>query len=263
MVYYEWVTVRFPYSIIPAYTGISDQQLHISARRGSEIWRDPPREDFRIPPYAWYWEASSRWAFAILGGRKRMEKRTISGKTVSPIVMAIRDFKEIPAVIKAPHKTVFLLAGTLNTIGDAVRTVREAGKDAFIHFDLIDGLGKDAHALRWVAESVKPTGIVTTRGPLIGQARSLGLATVQRMFLLDSQSIQTGLHIVKEVKPDFLEVLPGLIPEVIAQLVQKSACPIIAGGLCKTIAHYKAAREAGAVAMSTSDRDLWQYLAGR
>lgn len=184
-------------------------------------------------------------------------------KTVSPIVLATRDFKEIPAAIQSPHKTVFLLSGNLNSIGEAVRTVRSAGKDVFIHFDLIDGLGKDSHALKWVAETVQPTGILTTRGALVTQARSLGLATVQRMFLLDSQSIQTGLTIVKDVKPDFLEVMPGLLPEIIAQLVQKIACPIIAGGLCKNIAHFESARSAGAVAISTSDRELWQYKVGR
>ena len=188
-----------------------------------------------------------------------MEKRPAAAKRVSPIVVALRDPKQMPLALASPHRTVFILSSSLNTISDMVAQVQARKKEAYIHFDLVEGLGKDAHGLRWLAETARPTGILTTRAPLVSHAKALGLSTIQRMFLLDSQSIHTGLHLVKDVKPDFLEVMPGILPEIIQQLVQLNLCPVIAGGLCKTIAHYKAARQAGAVAISTSDRELWKY----
>jgi glycerol uptake operon antiterminator len=187
-----------------------------------------------------------------------MSKHIPGGRQVSPIIPAVREQKELPLALAAPHSTIFLLSSNLTSIAEVVSSIKARGKEVYVHFDLVDGLGKDPHGLRWLAENVRPTGILTTRGPLVSQARSLGLATVQRIFLVDSQSLQTGLNLVREVKPDFVEVMPGLMPEVIRQIAQKVACPVIAGGLCTTAAHCRAAWEAGAVAVSTSDRELWK-----
>lgn len=188
-----------------------------------------------------------------------MDNRPAAPRRISPIVVATRDLKQMPQALASSHQTIFILSSSLTTIAETVKQVRDSKKEVYVHFDLIDGLGKDSHALRWLADVVKPTGILTTRAPLVSQAKSLGLAAVQRMFLVDSQSLHTGLNMVKDVKPDYLEVMPGVIPEIIQQIVHMNICPVIAGGLCTTVAHFKAARNAGAVAISTSDRGLWQY----
>lgn len=188
-----------------------------------------------------------------------MEKRTPTAYRLSPIIIALRDSRDLTEALAQPHKTIFLLGGSLQSVAGTVEHIRRAGKDAFVHFDLVEGLSKDAHALRWLAETARPTGILTTRAPMVSLAKNLGLVAIQRMFLLDSQSLQTGLTVMRDVKPDFLEVMPGVVPDIIRQLVSSAACPIIAGGLCKTPAHYIAAREAGAVAISTSEPALWRY----
>lgn len=188
-----------------------------------------------------------------------MRQRTVLPKRVSPIIIAVRDHRDIAEALAQPHQTLFLLSTSLNTVAGVVDRVRRAGKDAFVHFDLVEGLAKDTHALRWLAETARPTGIMTTRAPIVGQAKSLGLVAIQRIFLLDSQSVQTGLALCKDVKPDFLEVMPGVVPDTIRHLAALVPCPIIAGGLCTTVSHFTAAREAGAVAVSTSERSLWHY----
>ncbi|MFZ5816568.1 MAG: glycerol-3-phosphate responsive antiterminator [Bacillota bacterium] len=178
---------------------------------------------------------------------------------ISPVVVAVRDLAELPRALATSHETIFLLSTNLNTVTGAVEQVKRSGRQVFVHIDLVDGLGKDGPALQWIAETVRPTGILTTRAPLISRARNQGLITVQRIFLIDSQSVHTGLQLAREAKPDFLEVLPGIIPETTRQLVREAPCPIIAGGLCTTPAHYHAARQAGAVAISTSSHALWDY----
>lgn len=181
---------------------------------------------------------------------------------VSPVIPALRDLKSLPGALAGSQSTIFLLSGNLSNIGETVAYARGRGKQVFVHFDLIEGLGKDVHGLRWLAENVKPTGIITTRAPLINQARAFGLAVVQRMFVLDSQSLHTGLQLAKDAKPHFLEVMPGIAPEIIEQVVRLVSCPVIAGGLCRTEAHFRAAIQAGAVAVSTSEKALWQMPAG-
>lgn len=186
-----------------------------------------------------------------------MEPRLLSRLKVSPIIAAVREDGVLPAVLASPSAVVFLLGGDISTVAKLVEQVRHGGKEAFVHFGLIGGLGRDPEALRWLAETARPSGIITTRGALIGKARTLGLATVFRSFLVDSQSAQVTVEQVRKSPPDFLEVLPGIAPEGIRLIARQVTCPIIAGGLIRTQAQVKAALAAGAVAVSTSSEVLW------
>jgi len=158
---------------------------------------------------------------------------------------------------------VFFLTGTMFNIGDAVAQTRRAGKLAFIHFDMLQGLSRDSFGMQYVARQVQPDGIITTRANLVGEARVHGLVTIQRTFLLDSQSVSTGIELVKEARPDILEVLPGIIPSEVQEIVRKISIPLITGGLVKTKSQCHAALRAGATGISTSHQDLWAWVGPR
>jgi glycerol uptake operon antiterminator len=154
---------------------------------------------------------------------------------------------------------VFLLAADITTVAEQVSLVRSAGKELFVHFDLIQGLGKDAAGLRWLTGVCHPTGIITTRAQLVKDAKALGLATVLRTFLVDSQSATVTVEQVAKVTPDFLEVMPGIAPEGIRAVAGQVSCPVIGGGLIKSVPQVKAALSAGALAISTSREQLWHH----
>lgn len=178
----------------------------------------------------------------------------------SPVIVAVRDPKDLAAALGSPHPVIFLLSSDIGSVVDMVYSVRSKGKDAYVHFDLVSGLGKDNHALKWLADMAEPTGVITTRAALITQARNLGLVTIQRTFLVDSQSVQLTVEQARRGAPDYLEVMPGIAPEGIRMLVGQAGCPVIAGGLIRSVAQVRAALEAGAVAISTSDEALWTQL---
>jgi glycerol uptake operon antiterminator len=186
-------------------------------------------------------------------------RHLISQLRAAPIIVAIRDPKEMAAAVASPSPVVFLLACDIGTVAGLVAAIHARGKKAFVHFDLVGGLGKDLPALRWLAETARPEGIITTRGPVVGQARSLGMLTVLRTFLLDSQSLVVAVEQTRKSGPDFLEVMPGIAPEGIRMLVGQVECPVIAGGLVRTVPQVKAAMVAGALAISTSAEKLWQH----
>jgi glycerol uptake operon antiterminator len=174
-----------------------------------------------------------------------------------PIIAAIREPSDVELALSGPSTTIFLLNGHVLNVVDSIRRATREQRYVFVHVDLIDGLAKDQHGVRWLAESARPTGIITTRASLVSAARVLGLATIQRLFLLDSQSIHTGLDLAHASRADVLEVLPGILPDVIAELVPRAGRPLIAGGLIKTREQCRAALAAGAWAISTSDHSLW------
>lgn len=59
------------------------------------------------------------------------------------------------------------------------------------------------------------------------------------------------------MKPDFIEVLPGVMPKLIKEVCHITRIPIIAGGLISDKESVVSALSAGAIAVSTSNRTVW------
>lgn len=57
--------------------------------------------------------------------------------------------------------------------------------------------------------------------------------------------------------PDFVEILPGILPRTITEISTQTPVPIIAGGLLRDKADVIAAMRAGAAAVSTLAPSLW------
>jgi glycerol uptake operon antiterminator len=80
---------------------------------------------------------------------------------------------------------------------------------------------------------------------------------VQRVFAIDSKSIANLKNLSETGKPDFIEIMPGLIPRVLRAAVELTGIPIIAGGLIEEKNEVIAALDAGAVAVSTTHQGVW------
>ena len=117
-------------------------------------------------------------------------------------------------------------------------------------------------AFAFFHDFVAPSGIISTHSAVIGHAKRLGLFTVQRIFLLDSQSVLTGIQQAQSTHPDVVETLPGILPEVTRQVVRQVPCPVIAGGLITSQAEIAMMRQAGVQGISTTHSELWP-LEGR
>ena len=108
-----------------------------------------------------------------------------------------------------------------------------------------------------IARMSRPDGIISTRAPFIRRAQQLGLLAIQRVFLLDSMSLQNILAQMDTLRPDYIEVLPGVIPSVIQEITEKTTTPLIAGGLIRSKQDVYQALQAGALAVSTSCQAVW------
>ena len=188
-----------------------------------------------------------------------MEDSWLSGLAERPVIAAVREERSLRAAVDSAAVVVFLLSTTVLNVKQLVQEARQNGRSVFVHLDLMEGLTKDHFGLRWLAETAGPTGIISTRSAALTAARGLGLATVQRFFLLDSQSIHTGLDMAHNVKPDVIEVLPGLLPEVVRDVTRQVSQPVIAGGMITSEDQCRRALQAGARGVSTSNPKLWQF----
>jgi glycerol uptake operon antiterminator len=81
---------------------------------------------------------------------------------------------------------------------DTIDDIKQHNKTVFIHFDLVEGLGKDYKAVEYLKEVVKPDGIISTRNNILTYAKDLGMPCIERIFLLDTQALKTGLNSIKQ-----------------------------------------------------------------
>lgn len=174
-----------------------------------------------------------------------------------PIVPALRSDEKLHRAADGLATSVFLLYGDLLELKRVVEFFHQHGKKVFVHLDLVKGLGKDESAVEYLKVEVGADGVITTKGNLIDVAKKVGLIPIQRVFLLDSQSLATGISQVKTHRPEYIEVLPGLIPDLIQQILQETGIPVITGGLVKTAQQVLEALRKGAIAVSTSEESLW------
>lgn len=186
-----------------------------------------------------------------------IELKSILSK--APVVAAVRDREQLLRAVLSPVRVIFFLGGDLFTLPEWVQIAIEKGKLPFVHMDLVDGIGRDNAAVHWIARTIRPTGVLSTRGPLIKTAADEGLRTVLRMFLVDSSSMETGVRMVKASNPDFVEVMPGLVTRAITRLGQRILPPVIAGGMLENVKDVEAALASGAIAASTSSEALWTW----
>lgn len=189
----------------------------------------------------------------------------ISRLTVPPVIPAIRRFEEWKELDNWDRelKWVFILGGPLDAVAQATGLLQNRGWVVFVHVDMVRGISTDGEGVRFLAEYAGPNGIISTHSTAIGHAKRSGLIAIQRIFLLDSQSVATGVQQVLSTHPDAIETLPGILPDVTRRLVRQIPYPVIAGGLVSSVEEVKRMREAGVCGVSTSSRDLWtQYLGG-
>lgn len=172
-----------------------------------------------------------------------------------PIVAAAKSEKELVECLKSRSRVIFLLFGDICTIAGLVERVKTVGKIAIVHLDLIDGLAPKDVSVDFIAEETKADGIISTKNSLIRYAHQKGLLTIQRYFLLDSRVLE---NMEKNSSPaDFYEVLPGVMPKIIRQLAQSTGKPIIAGGMIRDKEDVMNALSAGAVAISSTNKNVW------
>ncbi len=177
---------------------------------------------------------------------------------VIPSCRSMEDFKV--ALTHTVSPSVVLLFGDINTLPTLISQANEYKKRIVLHLDLFDGIGKDKAGIKFLAR-LGIHAIITTKSHLCRFARDEGMIVVQRLFLMDSDSLRTGLNLVRNFKPDAIEILPGSVPEsAVQELVRETGLPILAGGLIRTKEDVNHAIERGISAVTTSRRDLWDDI---
>lgn len=176
------------------------------------------------------------------------------------MIASIKEPKQIESALEARHRLggVFLLTGHIGVIKSYVELFRKHDVPAFLHLEKIGGLSTDAYGLEYLANAVRPTGVVTTKTNVVKSAKKLGLLAVQRFFLIDTEGLDNLAKSLEQIQPDIVELMPALMPETIARVKAGTTLPIITGGLLSDRSQALECLRHGAIAVSSSKKSLWQ-----
>lgn len=176
----------------------------------------------------------------------------------NPIIASVKDVKNLDDALSSDCEIIFLLCGSIFNLKEIVGKAKKKNKMIFIHVDLVDGFSKDATALRYISEEIKPDGIISTKNSQLKTAKSLGMLTVQRIFIIDSLSIDTAVKASQMINPDAIEIMPGIMPRITKELSTSLDVPVIVGGLVSEKEEVINAVQSGALGVSTSSKEIWE-----
>lgn len=175
-------------------------------------------------------------------------------------VASIRDVRYLETALSYRNQlsAVFLLTGSIGVIKSYVELFQKHHIPVFVHVEKIGGLSYDQQGLEYVANAIRPDGIITTKIQVVKKAQKLGLTTIQRFFLVDSEGLGNIAQSLAQVEPDIIEIMPARIPEVLHKVREMTDIPVISGGLLRKREHAEACILEGATAISSSSQQMWE-----
>ena len=173
------------------------------------------------------------------------------------MIAAARDLEGLAHCCQSESGIVFILFGDVCTISEIIDQVKSAGKLAFVHMDLVNGLSSREISVDFIRKETRADGIISTKQPQIRRAKELGLYTVHRFFVIDSAAYENVEKCTKALRPDCVELMPGVMPKILKTVRGYTEIPLVAGGLISDKKDILAAFDAGVDAVSTTREELW------
>ena len=138
-----------------------------------------------------------------------------------------------------------------------MKYIKRYNKKLIVNVDLVEGIAYDKKGIEFLAKKELCHGIISTKNNLIKSAIKENLLTVQRVFLIDSGSLNSIKNLIdKNGEPDAFEILPAVAAPYFIQNIVTSAA-VIAGGLVSQKKEIEELIKKGICAISTSAKDLW------
>lgn len=175
----------------------------------------------------------------------------------NPVIAAVKDNASLQLAIASDCRFISVLYGNICTISGIVQKIKQAGKFAFVHVDLLEGASNKEIVIQFLKLVTQADGIISTKASMLKAARAEGYFCIHRLFIVDSISFHNIDKQVTQSSADCIEILPGCMPKVLNWVTEKVRQPLIAGGLVCDEEDARNAIAAGVAALSTTNTDVW------
>lgn len=175
----------------------------------------------------------------------------------NPIILGVKSNEDVALAMQNKYKIIFTLFGDITEIGGIVEKLKLAGKTVFVNVDLVDGFSSRYSVLKFMKQTTKADGIISSKASMVRYAKELGFVCIHRFFVLDSASYR-GIGRQLEIgKADFINIVPGWT-KVIQWAVEEHHKLVIASGLVCDKETVIESLKAGAVAICSTNHDVWK-----
>lgn len=177
--------------------------------------------------------------------------------TYYPIIASVTKVEQIEVVQCSRVERVNLMTGDIVNLEDILGRLHQAGKQVYIHVEMVGGLGRDSSTISYLAREFRIDGIISTRTNIVLAAKQEGIAAIQRIFAIDTAAMDTAIRMIRQACPDEVELMPGLMPRIARELKGTLRQPLIVGGLIRHQEEIDACLNNGAKYVSIGDESFW------
>ncbi|MCF2705876.1 glycerol-3-phosphate responsive antiterminator [Arcanobacterium haemolyticum] len=176
------------------------------------------------------------------------------------VIPSVRRLKDLDAALDAPAPCVLFTNVHIGNLADLARRVQERGKSVLVHADMIGGFRADREGIKLLRNMFRVDGILSQNSQVVTLAQKSGMWAVQRIFLMDSRSLEKGVQILREIQPHGIEVLPGALAAKYADVFRpwRSSGTLIAGGFITERTEVDELFGCGYQAITVSSPALWE-----
>lgn len=171
-------------------------------------------------------------------------------------IPVIPTMKRLEQFLMTDLSTCLLQDIHISLLADIINTLHKHECKALVHIDMINGVASDEYGTEYVCQKLKADGVISSKSKIIETTKRNKKIAIQRMFLIDSKSVDRGVDMLLRSKPDMVEVMPAIAYRIIPYIKDRLNIPIIGGGLLKTKADIENGLKAGCVAFTVSDLNL-------
>ena len=137
----------------------------------------------------------------------------------TPVIPAIKNEQGLRKVIETDNKIVYILNTDIIGIRNIIETLKKHHKIPFIHVDMITGFASNPIVIDYLVSQYKnECGIISTKSNMIKKAMESDVRVIQRLFVLDSLSIETNIQQIKKIGLNPLKFILEIIPRFIKKI---------------------------------------------
>jgi glycerol uptake operon antiterminator len=182
--------------------------------------------------------------------------------TRHPVIATLYGLEQIERFIDSAAETAIVANVELSKLQAVVELLMKAGKGLIINIDSCDGLSQDKGGVDYLCD-IGVTSLVSTRVATIQRANRAGLSTLQKVFVTDRSTWPRSVKALQQSSPDYVQLMPAPMLAHIGPRERKALPPIVASGFVCNQDDARAALRLDAVAVSTSNSELWGIAAAQ
>ena len=173
----------------------------------------------------------------------------------NPVILGVNKESNFELVEKNESQVVFTLFGTISNIGDTIHRLNKIKKLVFVNIDMVDGFSPRNSVIDFL-KTTELDGIISSKPNVLRYANDQGLFTIHRFFILDSSSWRNIDRQLEISQADIINITPGWT-KVIKWTSERFSTPVISSGLVCDKEIVIENLNAGAIAICTTNHDVW------